>query len=54
MVAIPSIVKGIVVGLLLSDAWLQKGNATGQPRLGFKQSLGHSGYFFQVFFLLSH
>lgn len=54
IVKIPEHIIDIIVGLLLSDAWMQKNNIGGHWRIGFKQSLAHSGYLLQVFFLLSH
>ena len=45
MVTLTHFIEGIIVGILLSDGWLRKQNAGGQARLGFKQSLAHSGYF---------
>ncbi len=56
MVVLPNHIINIVVGLLLSDAWLRWGNkgGRGQARLGFKQSFDHLEYLLQVFFLLSH
>jgi heme/copper-type cytochrome/quinol oxidase subunit 1 len=54
MIKLPFYIEGIIVSLLLSDAWLQKGNKNGQARLGFKQSIIHLEYLLQVFFLLVH
>jgi hypothetical protein len=51
---LPNYIQGVIVGLLLSDAWLQKQNVTGQARLGFKQGFVHLSYALEVFFLLSH
>ena len=44
--------RDVIVGLLLSDGWLSY--AYKNPRLGFKQSLSHSGYVLLVFNILSH
>jgi hypothetical protein len=52
MVSIPPYLSGIIVGLLLSDAWLQLANTGGQARLGMKQSLARSEYLLSVFFML--
>lgn len=44
----------VIIGLLLSDAWIiyaSKGSKN--PRLGFKQSLAKFGYFWSVFTILS-
>ena len=54
MVIIPNYVYGVIVGLLLSDAWMQKVNPTGQARLAFKQSFAKLDYLLSVFMLLSH
>ena len=37
----------VIIGLILSDGWIDKSRKN--ARLGFKQSLAHSGYFFFVF-----
>ena len=44
--------RDVIVGLLLSDGWLSY--AYKNARLGFKQSLSHSGYVWFVFNILSH
>lgn len=54
MVTFPPYIQGVVVGLLLSDAWIQKTNKGGQARLGFKQSINAIDYLLAVFFILSH
>jgi hypothetical protein len=54
MVNFSNYTEAVVVGLLLSDAWLQKVNKAGQARLGFKQSFQHIDYLLQVFFILTH
>lgn len=41
-------VKSIIVGLILSDAWLQK-KGHWNPRIGFKQSLINFPYFWHVY-----
>ena len=44
----------VVIGLLLSDGWtIYASGASKNPRLGFKQSLSHSAYFWSVFSILS-
>jgi len=48
-------IKGVIVGLILSDGWLTiASKSTKNARLGFKQSLGHFEYLWSVFTLLSH
>ena len=54
MVELPLHIRGVIVGLLLSDGWLQKGNAGGQARLAFKQGFSNLTYALEVFFLLIH
>lgn len=54
MVYLPLEIKGIIVGLLLSDGWMQKQNKNGDSRLALKQSLGHFDYFWSIFLNLSH
>lgn len=41
-------IKSILVGILLSDAWLQKRDGW-NPRIGFKQSIGNFEYLWYVF-----
>lgn len=54
MIRIPDFQQSVITGLLLSDGWLIFGNKTSKSaRLGFKQSLAHSGYFWFVFSYLS-
>lgn len=45
---------GVVVGILLSDGWINKQHKKGQARLFLKQSIDNSEYLFFTFFLLSH
>lgn len=54
MVAIPGHIENIIVGILLSDGWMQKQNKGGHARLFFKQSIVRSEYVFFVFILLQH
>lgn len=51
---LPSNYQSIVVGKLLSDAWLEKSSPTSNTRLGFKQSIIHSEYVINSFMILSH
>lgn len=53
MVNIPSHLQSILVGILISDAWLQI-NKAGNTRLAFKQSIDKLEYLFCVFNKLSH
>lgn len=41
-------IKSILIGILLSDGWLQKNN-NWNPRIGFKQSIINFNYFWSVF-----
>jgi len=54
LVKLPSYVKSVVVGLILSDGWFnfQKQRQV-NARLGFQQSLAHFEYFWLVFLLIS-
>jgi len=54
MVQLPVFIRGVIVGLLLSDAWMQKQHANGEARIGMKQSLANLSYLCQVFSLLAH
>lgn len=44
----------IIVGILLSDGWINKQHKNGQPRLFLKQSIKNSEYLFYTFFQLNH
>jgi len=53
LIAIPTRIRNILVGVLLSDGWMDtKGKGT--ARIWLKQSFKNSLYLFFVFFLLSH
>jgi LAGLIDADG DNA endonuclease family len=54
MTVLPFHILGVVVGVLLSDAWLQREKSNWNARLGFKQSVIHFEYLWFVFSLLSH
>jgi len=56
MVKFPSFQFGVIIGLLLSDAWLQlqPKNRSINSHLCFKQSLDKSKYVWFVFSILSH
>jgi len=51
---IPIKMRSIFVGILLSDACLQRVNKQGEVRLQFKQKYSQFEYFYSVFFALSH
>ena len=54
MIRIPAYQQSVITGLILSDGWLTFGSKTSKSaRLGFKQSLSNSAYFWFVFSLLS-
>jgi group I intron endonuclease len=53
MVNIPFNLQSLIIGILISDVWLQI-NKAGNTRLAFKQSLDKAEYFFNVFNKLSH
>jgi len=53
MVNIPSNIYNVIVGILLSDGWLNV-NKQGNARLGFKQSLSRFEYLWFIFLKLSH
>lgn len=46
-------VRSIIIGLILSDAWLQK-RGHWNPRIGFKQSIVNSPYFYHVYYELAY
>jgi len=54
LIQIPNNKRSIIVGILLSDANLLKGNKGGDARLAFKQMYNHFEYFYSVFFELIH
>jgi hypothetical protein len=41
MICFPPYIKGIIVGLIVSDAWFSFSKSSKKARLGFKQSLEH-------------
>ena len=43
----------VIIGLLLSDAWIIYSKRSVNPRLGFKQSLNKFNYFFKIYSILS-
>jgi hypothetical protein len=44
----------VFIGIILSDASIQKQNKKGDARLQFKQKYGQFEYLYYVFFRLSH
>lgn len=52
LIQIPTNKMSVIIGILLSDATLQKGR--GDARLQFKQKYSQFEYFYSVFFQLSH
>lgn len=54
MVKLPLNVTDVLIGLLLSDGWMQKQNVGGDSRFSIKQSLQHFDYFWSVFMILNH
>lgn len=54
LVKIPPSKRSVFIGILLSDATLQKGNKGGEARLQFKQKYGQFEYLYSVFSQLSH
>lgn len=54
LIKIPFNKRSIIIGILLSDATLQRVNEGGDARLQFKQKYGQFEYLYSVFFLLCH
>jgi len=54
MVKLPPYLESEIVGLLLSDGWLNKSQNSKNARFGFKQALSKSAYVWFVFNILSH
>ena len=54
IVKLPWHIQSIMVGILLSDAWLKISKRSKNALLGFAQSQMNSKYFWSVFFSLSH
>lgn len=54
MVVFPVYIENVIVGLLLSDGWMQKQNLGGQARFFFKQSFDKKEYLIFVFKILQH
>ena len=50
----PSHLYSIIVGILLSDGWLEKENLNANTRFRFKQVLARSDYIIYSFLLLAH
>ena len=53
IVSLPSQLYSIVVGILLSDGWLEKENLNANTRFRFKQVLARSDYIIYSFLLLA-
>lgn len=51
---IPPFIRSVIVGLILSDGWMQLPSDSKNARLCFKQSTKNSSYVWFVFFILSH
>lgn len=51
---LPPNLYSIIVGMLLSDGWLEKENLNANTRFRFKQSFTKYDYIINSFFLLSH
>ena len=54
LIQIPTSKMSVFIGIILSDATIQKQNLGGDARLQFKQEYSHFEYFYSVFFQLSH
>ena len=54
LIKIPNSKRSVFIGIILSDATIQKQNLAGDARLQFKQNYSHLEYFYSVFFQLSH
>lgn len=53
MYIFPPYQYSVIIGLLLSDGWLNYSKGSANPRLGFKQSLEKSFYVYHVFSILA-
>ena len=54
LIKIPVDLRSVFIGIILSDAAIQKSNVGGDARLQFKQKYSQSEYLYSVFFELSH
>lgn len=54
MISLPPFEYSIVIGLMLSDGWMQKGRYNKNARLGLKQSIIHIEFLLWIYNLLSH
>lgn len=54
LIKIPYSKMSVFIGIILSDATIQKKNKGGDARLQFKQKYSQFEYFYSVFFQLSH
>jgi|SRR5271156_6171432 len=53
MVKLPYFVKSVMIGMLLSDGYINFSTRSKNGRLGLTQSLSHSGYLYFVFNILA-
>ena len=54
LIKIPVDLRSVFIGIILSDAAIQKSNVGGDARLQFKQKYSQLEYLYSVFFELSH
>lgn len=54
LIKIPVDLRSVFIGIILSDATIQKSNVGGDARLQFKQKYSQLEYLYSVFFELSH
>jgi hypothetical protein len=54
LIRIPVGLRSVFIGIILSDAAIQKSNVGGDDRLQFKQKYSQLEYLYSVFFELSH
>jgi hypothetical protein len=53
MISLPPEIKSLIIGLLISDGWMQI-KKNGHARLGFKQSIEKLEYFLSIYYKLAH
>jgi hypothetical protein len=54
LISIPVDLRSVFIGIILSDASIQKSNLGGDARLQFKQKYSQFAYLYSVFFELCH
>jgi|HubBroStandDraft_6_1064221.scaffolds.fasta_scaffold1367983_1 hypothetical protein len=54
MISLPYYQYFSLIGLIISDGWLQKGKTNINAYFGFAQSFNHFDYFWSIFRIFNH